>query len=557
MTRNFTSPLLFASFVLIVLAALLAPNSATAREPGIQPPDEQAAAAPVGTTFTYQGELTDNGSPANGAYDFQFLLYDALGGGSQVGATVTVADLSVSEGLFTAALDFGSVFDGTALWLEIGVREGASTGAYTALTPRQPLTGAPYALSLRPGAWITGSDTFGILRLANNTGEGLRITSTGEDGIRVDAAVDDGLHVVGAGSDGVHVELVDANGIRVDSAATGLYILSAAQDGIHIDNTGLEGVDISNATNDGFEVDNTGQDGLHVGTAGSDGVHVENAVNSGVQIDHTDGDGIFICAVGTETTCTPTIVPLNNGVEIGNAEDVGVYVGWAGASGLFVSYSEGSAVGVQAVAGDGMFVGSAGNDGMHVNGAGNNGVDVTGDNLAGYFSGNIQVTGSCTGCLLATFGVNSGGETLQPGDLVTVQGVQTSGVDSVLILLEVTPAKAGQTVVGVVGGWAELIKEETPRPTEIGLRLIPREGPAAPGAYVTIIYSGPVQVQAGSLDGGLAAGTRLTLAADGGVRALQTTTVNGIQVAESAPVVGIALSKPDAAGLVWVLVNPQ
>ena len=108
-----------------------------------------AAARPLndalGTGFTYQGKLTDDGAPANGTYDFEFKLYDDLSGGAQVGATVTQGDITVTDGLFTVQLDFGDVFDGTALWLEIGVRPGDSTGAYTALDPRQPLTAAPFA----------------------------------------------------------------------------------------------------------------------------------------------------------------------------------------------------------------------------------------------------------------------------------------------------------------------------------------------------------------------------------------------------------------------------
>ena len=40
------------------------------------------------------------------------------------------------DGLFTVLLDFGVIFDGTALFLEIGVRPGDSSGAYTVLTPR-------------------------------------------------------------------------------------------------------------------------------------------------------------------------------------------------------------------------------------------------------------------------------------------------------------------------------------------------------------------------------------------------------------------------------------
>lgn len=40
--------------------------------------------AAVGAAFTYQGRLTDGGSPANDDYDFEFKLYDALNYGSPV-----------------------------------------------------------------------------------------------------------------------------------------------------------------------------------------------------------------------------------------------------------------------------------------------------------------------------------------------------------------------------------------------------------------------------------------------------------------------------------------
>ncbi len=104
-----------------------------------------ATAAPLGTEFTYQGVLADAGSPAAGVFDFRFYLYDAESGGSQVGSVVLVEDLAVSDGRMTTQLDFGSVFDGTALWLEVGVRDGTSTGSYTVLSPRQQLTAAPFA----------------------------------------------------------------------------------------------------------------------------------------------------------------------------------------------------------------------------------------------------------------------------------------------------------------------------------------------------------------------------------------------------------------------------
>lgn len=105
------------------------------------------ALGPVGTEFTYQGLLKDGGSPADGDYDFQFTLWDANSGGSQVGGMIPIADKAVAEGLFTVVLDFGSgVFNGTALWLQVAVRPGSSGGSHTPLTPLQPLTAAPYAL---------------------------------------------------------------------------------------------------------------------------------------------------------------------------------------------------------------------------------------------------------------------------------------------------------------------------------------------------------------------------------------------------------------------------
>jgi hypothetical protein len=107
-----------------------------------------ALAQPVGTAFTYQGRLADAGAPASGPYDLSFALYDAESGGGQVGTTVAMEDVLVSEGLFTLSLDFGAgAFDGDKRWLEIGVRPGASTGAFTTLGQRQELTPTPNAIN--------------------------------------------------------------------------------------------------------------------------------------------------------------------------------------------------------------------------------------------------------------------------------------------------------------------------------------------------------------------------------------------------------------------------
>ena len=110
-----------------------------------------AEAAPVGTGFTYQGRLIDANVAADGEYDLQFGLYDSNSDGNQVGGDIEVNDVDVIDGYFTVELDFGGVFDGEARWLEIGVREGDSSGDFTLLSPRQELTATPYAQEAENG----------------------------------------------------------------------------------------------------------------------------------------------------------------------------------------------------------------------------------------------------------------------------------------------------------------------------------------------------------------------------------------------------------------------
>jgi len=101
------------------------------------------------TTFTYQGKLTDNGSPTNSNYDLQFKLFDSADfvTGNQVGSTIIKPAVVVTNGIFTVELDFGAgLFTGAARFLEIGVRLAGSPNAFSVLSPRQVVTSAPYAV---------------------------------------------------------------------------------------------------------------------------------------------------------------------------------------------------------------------------------------------------------------------------------------------------------------------------------------------------------------------------------------------------------------------------
>lgn len=102
--------------------------------------------APVGTGFTYQGQLKQGGSVVTDSCDMAFRAYDQVSGGAQVGSAITQT-VAVNEGLFTTSLDWGAaVFKGDGRWLDIRVRCPAGSGVFAPLTPRQNLTPAPYAL---------------------------------------------------------------------------------------------------------------------------------------------------------------------------------------------------------------------------------------------------------------------------------------------------------------------------------------------------------------------------------------------------------------------------
>src|SRR2546427_1303129 len=112
------------------LAFLLAASSAFAQTSG----------------FSYQGKLTDGGTAANGSYDLQFALWDSLSGGTQIGSTQTLSNVTVSNGVFTVTLDLGATsFPGADRFLEISARPTGS-GSFTLLTPRQQVTSTPYAV---------------------------------------------------------------------------------------------------------------------------------------------------------------------------------------------------------------------------------------------------------------------------------------------------------------------------------------------------------------------------------------------------------------------------
>jgi hypothetical protein len=132
------------------------------------------AAQALGTAFTYQGELTAAGVPANASYDMEFRAFDALTDGAQIGPTVMRPAVPVSQGLFSVALDFGAgQFAGDRQWLEIRIRP-AGSGSYETLLPRTEITAAPYAL----GAAVALADSVSTTSIVDGTIGAADIDST-------------------------------------------------------------------------------------------------------------------------------------------------------------------------------------------------------------------------------------------------------------------------------------------------------------------------------------------------------------------------------------------
>jgi hypothetical protein len=206
-------------------------------------------------------------------YDFEFKLYDAAGGGAQVGSTVALNDIPVSKGLFTVKLDFGAgAFGSGARWLNIGVRAGASAGAYTTLTPRQELTPAPYASALPNVYTDEGNNFVGVgrnFRISGNEVFGIRYTGSPNQygGMYVETSNAAGWPFYGYATNGSFRAWTYYNG------NTGNWYLYNA--GIRLDVPASGGLRIGPALDYSLVISNTtGSDGIRVLDTGDDAIQI-------------------------------------------------------------------------------------------------------------------------------------------------------------------------------------------------------------------------------------------------------------------------------------------
>jgi hypothetical protein len=148
----------FTITLMALLALLLSVGGVTGQGPEpegeVQPEGGLSAAATVGSRISYQGRLTEGGSPVTGDRDMVFRLYSNNSCATQVGSDIVRNDVSVEDGLFSVKLAVThSDFNGQGLWLRVLV--GGTT-----VVSCEEIVPVPYALGLRPGAVISDASSY-------------------------------------------------------------------------------------------------------------------------------------------------------------------------------------------------------------------------------------------------------------------------------------------------------------------------------------------------------------------------------------------------------------
>ena len=145
----------------------------------------------AGTCITYQGQIKEGGIPVADTGDFRFALHDTAIGGIPLGTSAQMDDVSITNGLFTADIDFGAdVFDGNARYLEVAVRvphDPTDALPFTILSPRQIIASTPMALQTR-GIHVEDNGNVGIgtsnpATLLSVQGGGLQVFDSANQGI--------------------------------------------------------------------------------------------------------------------------------------------------------------------------------------------------------------------------------------------------------------------------------------------------------------------------------------------------------------------------------------
>ena len=194
--------------LLLVLALGLTQAQGPEPQDEVQPQGDVSIAAMVGNKISYQGVLKENAQPVTDSRDMTFRLYSDDTCSTQVGSDIVKSGVEVTNGLFSVDLDVThSDFNGQGLWLEVEIG-GTQIGC-------QEILPVPYALSLRPGATISGTLPVLTARGGEAFGQLARLEI-----VSIVPFIAYPVGVYGEGDWGVYGYSADALGVRGKSAGT-------------------------------------------------------------------------------------------------------------------------------------------------------------------------------------------------------------------------------------------------------------------------------------------------------------------------------------------------
>jgi hypothetical protein len=414
--------------ILIVGTLLWMMGVATAQQP-------LGGGAAVDSRISYQGTLAEGGIPVTGSRNMIFRIFSDGACTTQVGVDIPKPGVLVSKGYFDVGVDVDpTAFDGQALWLGVWV-------SGTAIACQEVLP-TPYALSVRPGAVVSGDATAGdgwVLR-ANMTGTypvaaaldgkaatGSAVRGSSINGNGVYGYTETGYAVRGydAGSDparGYAGYFTSENGVAVyaSTASTSHYV----HGGIFQGNMGY-GLYAHSAQNNAVraiggnesDLSYVAQPGGVVGLVGLSGTR------TGVWGSSRDASGV---AGYSQTSAGVYGESVNgHGVEGRGTND---YAGYFYSSGWRALYASSA---------PSWYAGYLENRG--------------GSLQAGlYVDGTLLVTGSKSGYVV-DIAVNDGPDSLETGDLVVVNGVDSPLIGEIPLMRVRKATEAGTTALaGVV-----------------------------------------------------------------------------------------------------------
>lgn len=381
-----------------------------------------AGTALASLPFTYQGELLENGVPANGVYPMTFQLTDSQFGGLLL-QSVSIPAVTVTNGRFTVELAFqDSHFDSGERYVSVVVNG-------TTLNPRQRLTYTPRA-NFADRAREAGTVRVPLVLEGETVVMEAYAAAAAGTGVR-------GVHLAGTGTaPGVlgqsNSESSGASGLRGEIVSTTPGSQSAGVRGVN-NGTGTLGIGVFGShAGSGWGVHGTAPSGRGVNGTSTNGVGVRGQSTSGIGVEASTTTGV---ALSASQGASGTMAELGNdqyGVQAWNVDVEGEGTGLFSTGGRvgIEGYATGAGfgldltrIGVRGKAGDfnsgamhlyGVYgfgqapAGGGGRFAYGVYGIAQSGTSAStgygvfgevvgpGQNFAGYFQGNVHVAGTLT-----------------------------------------------------------------------------------------------------------------------------------------------------------------